>query len=93
MTPQQLAQRQVPRFSEGPVLSLVAIAIALTLAVLFAGVGFSRPLHREVPLIGAYVQMGQFSYSAPVTAPTPVYPTGFIESGQPIYPNLVSSVA
>jgi len=92
MTPQQLAQRQVPRFSEGPVLSLVAIAIALTLAVLFVGVGFSRPLHREVPLIGAYVQMGQFSYSAPVTAPTPVYPTGFIESGQPIYPNLVSSV-
>jgi hypothetical protein len=36
--------------------------------------------------------MGQFSYSAPVTAPTPVYPSGFIESGQPIYPSLVSSV-
>jgi hypothetical protein len=92
MTPQQLAQRQFPRFSEGPVLSLVAIAIAVTLAVLFVGVGLSRPLHREVPLVGAYVQMGDFSYSAPVTAPTPVYPTGFIESGQPIYPNLVSSV-
>jgi hypothetical protein len=44
MTPQQLAQRQLPRFSEGPVLSLVAIAIALTLAVLFVAVGFSRPL-------------------------------------------------
>ena len=92
MTPQQLARRQLPRFSEGPVLGLVAIAIALTLAVLNLAVGFSRPLHREVPQVGAYVQMGQFSYSAPVTAPTPVYPSGFMESGQPIYPSLVSAV-
>jgi len=92
MTPQQLARRQLPRFSEGPVLSFVAIAIVLTLAVLNVAVGFSRPLHREVPQVGAYVQMGQFSYSAPVVAPTPVYPSGFIESGQPIYPSLVSAV-
>jgi hypothetical protein len=92
MTPQQLAHRQLPRFSDGPVASLIAIAAALTLAVLCVAVGFSRPLHREVPLASAYEQTGRFSYSAPVNAPTPVYPTGFIESGQPIYPGLVSSV-
>ena len=92
MTPQQLAQRQLPRFGDGPLASLLAIAAALTLAVLCVAVGFSRPLHREVPLAAAYEQTGHFSYSAPVNAPTPVYPTGFIRSGQPIYPGLVSSV-
>jgi len=92
MTPQQLARRRLPGFTEGPVLSLVAMAVVTTLAVLCLGVGFSRPLNREVPLVGAYVQSGQFSYSAPVTTPTPVYPSGSIQTGQPIYPNLVSAV-
>ncbi len=92
MTPHQLARRRRPSFTDGPVLSLVAIAVTLTLAVLCLGVGFSRPLYRQVPLVGAFVQSGQFSYSAPVTSPSPVYPSGFIETGQPIYPSLVSSV-
>ena len=75
MTPQQLATRRAPGYAESPVAFLVAIGVSLTLAVLCLGVGLSRPLQRIVPQ-AAYSQAGHFTYAAPVTAATPVYPSG-----------------
>ena len=93
MTPGQLAGRRNPRIGEGPVLSLIAICVCALLALSCLGLGFSHPASRSVPLAGAYHQRGSFSYSAPVVAPTAVYPTGFATTGQPIYPSLVDTVA
>jgi len=93
MTPGQLSKRQIPRLGEGPVLSTVAICVCTLLALALLGIGFSRPSTRLMPLAGAYQQTGTFSYSAPVIAPTPVYPSGVVATGQPIYPSLVNTVA
>ena len=60
--------------------------------MVFLGVGYSRPLLRTAPLNNAYRQTGTFSYSAAVNAPTAVYPTGAVKTGDPIYPSLVSSL-
>ena len=92
MTPDQLARRRPPGFLEGPLWSLVSIAVCGLLAVVLLGVGFSRPLQQVVPLTNAYRQAGAFSYSAPVKATTAVYPTGVVSTGQPIYPSLVDAV-
>jgi len=93
MTPGQLARRQIPRLGEGPVLSTIAISVCVLLGLVLLGIGFSRPPTRMVPLAGAYRQTGTFSYSAPVTTPTAVYPSGVVTTGQPIYPSLVDTVA
>jgi len=93
MTPGQLARRQIPRLGEGPVLSTIAICVCALLALALLGIGFSRPSTRSMPLAAAYRQTGTFSYSAPVIAPTPVYPSGVVTTGQPIYPSLVTTVA
>jgi len=93
MTPAQLAQRRVPHFGEGPVLSMVAMAVCAVLALALLGIGYSRPTTRMTPLVGAYRQTGTFSYAAPVVAPTAVYPAGVVSTGQPIYPSLVKTVA
>ena len=93
MTPGQLARRQIPRLGEGPVASTIAICVCALLAITLLGIGFSRPSTRTVPLAGAFRQTGTFSYSAPVIAPTPVYPSGVVTTGQPIYPSLVNTVA
>ncbi len=92
MTAQQLATRRMPKYDESPMAILIAIGLTLTLAVLCLGVGFSRPLHRVIPLPSAYSQSGHFTYQGPVTSPTPVYPSGFVDTGQPIYPSLVNTV-
>ncbi len=93
MTPEQLSARHAPTFLEGSTLTLVLMGVLLALALVFAGVGYARPLHKVTPQPGAYQQAGVFSYEAAVTAPTPVYPTGSVTTGQPIYPSLVKSVA
>jgi hypothetical protein len=93
MTPEQLAGRRNPRPGEGPVLSVIAICVCALLALALLGMGYSHPVTRSAPLPGAYRQTGAFSYSAPVIAPTTVYPTGAAVTGQPIYPSLVNTVA
>ena len=92
MTPQQLAARRAPSYFEGPKSTLVALCILALLAVVFLGVGYSRPLLRTAPLNDAYRQTGTFSYSAAVNAPTAVYPSGAVKTGDPIYPSLISSL-
>jgi hypothetical protein len=92
MTPQQTAARRAPSYLDGPRPTLTALAVLIVLAVLFLGVGLTRPLHEVSPLSGAFHQTGTFSYTAAVKAPTPVYPTGHLTTGQPIYPSLVDTV-
>ncbi len=92
MTPRQVAARRAPAYFEGPKSTLVPLCILALLAVVFLGVGYSRPLLRTAPLNDAYRQTGTFSYSAAVNAPTAVYPSGAVKTGDPIYPSLVSSL-
>jgi hypothetical protein len=92
MTPQQVAARRAPTFLEGPTKTLTALGVLVLFAVVFLGTGYSRPLNTVAPLSGAYKQTGTFSYTAAVKVPTPVYPTGRLTTGQPIYPNLVDTV-
>ena len=92
MTPQQVATRRAPSYFEGPKSTLIALCLLGLLAVVFLGVGYSRPLFRTAPLTNAYRQTGTFSYSAAVNAPTAVYPSGAVKTGDPIYPSLVSSL-
>ena len=92
MTPRQVAARRAPSYFEGPKSTLIALCILGLLAVVFLGVGYSRPLLRTAPLTNAYRQTGTFSYSAAVNAPTAVYPSGAVKTGDPIYPSLVSSL-
>jgi signal peptidase I len=92
MTPQQVAARRAPSYFEGPKTTLIGLSILALLAVVFLGVGYSRPLLRTAPLTNAYRQAGTFSYTAAVNAPTPVYPSGAVKTGDPIYPSLVSSL-
>jgi hypothetical protein len=92
MTPQQVATRRPPSYFEGPKSTLIALCILGLLAVIFLGVGYSRPLLKSAPLNDAYIQTGTFSYAAAVNAPTAVYPSGVVKTGDPIYPSLVSSL-
>jgi signal peptidase I len=92
MTPQQVATRRAPSYFEGPKSTLVALCFLGLLAVVFLGIGYSRPLLRTAPLTNAYRQTGTFSYSAAVNPPTAVYPSGVVKTGDPIYPSLVSSL-
>jgi len=92
MTPQQAADRHAPSYLDGPRATLAALATLIFLAVLFLGVGFTRPLHQVGPLSGAFDQTGTFSYTAAVKSATPVYPSGQLTTGQPIYPSLVDAV-
>ena len=92
MTPRQVAARRAPSYFEGPKSTLMALCILGLLAVLFLGIGYSRPLLRTAPLTNAYRQTGTFSYSAALNAPTAVYPSGAVKTGDPIYPSLVSSL-
>jgi signal peptidase I len=92
MTPQQVATRHAPTYFEGPKSTLTALCMLALLAVVLLGVGYSRPLLRTAPLTDAYRQTGTFSYSAAANAPTAVYPSGAVKTGDPIYPSLVSSL-
>jgi signal peptidase I len=92
MTPQQVATRRAPSYFEGPKSTLITLCFLVLLAVVFLGVGYSRPLLRTAPLNNAYRQAGTFSYSAAVNAPTAVYPSGVVKTGDPVYPSLVSSL-
>jgi hypothetical protein len=44
------------------------------------------------PLANAYQQTGSFSYSGAPTSATPVYPSGLLDTGDPIYPDLVKTL-
>lgn len=84
--------RRPPPFLDGPAPTLIALGLVVVLAVMMLGAGFSRSPHRVGVESGAYQQSGTFSYSAAANAPTAVYPTGTVKTGDPIYPSLVDNV-
>jgi hypothetical protein len=89
---QQAAPSQRQPYLEGPIATLVSLVVLLSLAILFLAIGFSRPSHRLAPMPDAYQQTGNFSYSAHVNAPSIIYPSGVVTTGQPIYASLVNTV-
>ena len=87
-----IAARRPPPYLDGPMSTLIVLAVVLSLAVLCVVAGFSRPTTRVGALPGAYQQGGTFAYTATVTAPSAVYPSGTVSTGEPIYPSLVDTV-
>ncbi len=86
-------RRRPPAYLDGPNPTLVAMGVVMVLALLLLGMGFSRPLHRTGVRAGAYRQAGTFSYTAATNAPNSVYPSGLVNTGDPIYPSLVDTVS
>lgn len=72
------------------------VSLGLALLVLTAGgllgIGFGRPAGREVATPGAYRQTGHFSYGAVLTRNSPLYPSGQVAAGEPLYLDLVRSI-
>lgn len=62
------------------------LGLAFAILVVFS---FSRPLTKSEFQPISYKQSGTFSYTAP--APTAIYPDGAIETGQPIFRQLVNN--
>ena len=92
MSRDQLATRRPPSFLEGSTTMLVLTSTCFVLAAILAGVGFARPSQQTTALVGAYEQSGTFAYSASTKAPTSVYPSGAVTTGEPIYASLVNLV-
>ncbi len=63
------------------------IALASLVLGIFA---FTRPLLQKVPYDASYRQTGTFSYTA--SAPSGVYDTQTVDSGQPVFPKLTCLV-
>jgi signal peptidase I len=62
-------------------------AVAAAAAVVFLGLAvyvFTQPLHRSAAKRTPYTQQVSFGYQAQ-TKPSPVYPTGTVSTGQPIF--------
>ncbi len=87
-----IAARRPRPYFDGPTSTLVALAVSLLLAVVLLTTGFTQPTRRAGSLPGAFRQAGTFSYSAKPNAPTSVYPTGIVTTGDPIFPSLVDTV-
>jgi signal peptidase I len=73
-----------PQPSYAKALTMIA-ACALGAAAVLLAVGFTHPLKRTVPLSGAYVESGRFEYSARLTKPSSLFPTGVAHTGQPLF--------
>jgi signal peptidase I len=67
---------------------LIASAVAATVFLGLAVVAFTRPVHEPTTLNTPYTQRAHFGYSAQVR-PGPVYPTGTIKTGDPIFLSMV----
>lgn len=92
MTPWQQTSHYISSFLEGPLVTLTAFVIVTLLALLLLLVGYSHPAKQTAPLANAYNSSGTFSYSAIPKTPTAVYPSGFLITGDPIYPSLIDTV-
>ena len=88
----EVAGRRPPPYLDGPMSTLIVLGVVLSLAVLCLFAGFTRPTTRVGAFPNASQQAGVFAYSATVKAPSAVYPSGTVSTGEPIYPSLVDTV-
>ena len=86
-------QRRPSPYFEGPTPSLAALCVSVVLALVLLVMGFTSGRQRGGVLPDAYTQAGTFSYSAKAKAPTFVYPSGTLSTGDPIYPSLVDTLS
>lgn len=70
---------------------LTASAIAAAVFVVVAVVGFTRPARKRTTVTTPYTQQVTFGYSAHGPA-GPVYPTGAVHTGDPIFLSLVHQI-
>jgi signal peptidase I len=72
---------------------LIAAAVAAAACLALGLAAFTRPATTRVPVGTAYTERVGFSYGASVSAAAkPVYPRGLVETGDPIFLQLVSRV-
>ena len=74
----------------GWILPLAALALC---GAALAVTGFTSPVHRTVPVPGAYQQLGDFSYVGQIEKPNAAYPSGLAVTGQPLLLNLFNRVS
>jgi signal peptidase I len=86
-------RRRPSPYFEGPMPSLAALGVSVFLALVLLVVGFTSSRQQTGVLPNAYAEAGKFSYSAKAKAPTPVYPSGSLATGDPIYPSLVDTLS
>ena len=70
---------------------LIASVVAMGAFLSLGAIAFTNPLHRSVAVKTNYSQQVTFGYHASAPA-GPVYPSGVVRTGQPIFLQLVHSV-
>ncbi len=63
----------------------IAAGIALLLGGLALVIGFTTPVAHTIPAVGAYNQVGTFSYRSTLDKPDTAYPDGVVTTGQPVF--------
>lgn len=87
-----VVSRRILSHADSPKSIFVTIDLLVALCIIALTVGFVNPTQRSAPEAGAFRQEASFTYNAPVIAPTAVYPSGFVTTGDPIYSGLVNKV-
>ena len=80
-----------PSLPPAPLNPMVVLSAALALATAVTVYAYTRPAVGYVPETVAYRQSGTFAYSA-AAAPGPAYATGRVETGAPVFTNLVNGL-
>ena len=84
MTPRQVAGAlRAPSYFEGPKSTLMALCILGLLAVLFLGIGYSRPAPANSSTDQRVSADRDLLLLAALNAPTAVYPSGAVKTGDP----------
>lgn len=78
-----------PAAAPGRIDAILACGVVVVCAAVVAGFAWSRPTTADSGL--RYTQTGRLSYTAPV-APSSVYGTTRVESGQPVYTSAVRNL-
>lgn len=82
-----------PRRSAGDPRALIpAVAVTAVVALLLGAVSFTRPEHRKGAREVAFDHRGTFEYTAAAPDAPQVYSDGEVNTGEPVYMKLVSSV-
>ncbi len=71
--------------------AIVPVALTVLVGLCVLAVGYSTPTSRPVARTGAYSETGTFFYSGKAVKPSPIYPSGVVKTGQPIFTTIVHS--